>query len=114
MIGHSRSVIPLSLGDVVFSESIVRSVHTFIFAYLSIFVISTFLMLLTGLDAISALSSVAATLGNVGPGLGLVGPTNNYAGILPIGKVILSILMWLGRLELLAVVVLFFPKTYKA
>ncbi|MGA1847996.1 MAG: TrkH family potassium uptake protein [Thermoplasmatota archaeon] len=113
-IGHSRSVRPLRMGSVVFTEDIVKGVLTFIFAYISLFLIGTFLMTLTGLDAVSALSSVAATLGNVGPGLGLVGPTSNYSEIVPVGKVILSILMWLGRLELLAVVVLFIPRTYRS
>jgi trk system potassium uptake protein TrkH len=98
----------------VFPEDIVKGVLTFIFAYVSLFLIGTFLMTLTGLDTVSAISSVSATLGNVGPGLGLVGPTSNYHDIVPIGKVILSILMWLGRLELLAVVVLFVPRTYRS
>jgi len=113
-IGHSRSVMPLRMGSVVFTEDIVKGVLTFIFAYVSIFMIGSFLMTLTGLDAVSALSSVAATLGNVGPGLGLVGPTSNYSQIVPIGKVILSVLMWLGRLELLVVVVLLLPRTYRS
>lgn len=113
-MGHSGSVIPLRMGNVIFSEGIVRSVLTFIFAYITIFIFSAFLMSLTGLDVISAISSVAATLGNVGPGLGLVGPTSNYSEIKPVGKVILSILMWLGRLEIMAVMVLFFPQTYKS
>ena len=113
-MGHSGSVIPLRMGGVVFPEGIVRSVLTFIFAYIFIFIFSSFLMALTGLDVVSALASVAATLGNVGPGLGLVGPTSNYAGIEPMGKVLLSILMWLGRLEILAVAVIFFPHTYKS
>jgi trk system potassium uptake protein TrkH len=112
-IGHSGSVIPLRMGDVIFSEGIVRSVLMFIFAYIVIFLFSSFLMSLTGLDVISALSSVSATLGNVGPGLGLVGPTANYSSIEPVGKVILSVLMWLGRLEILAVMVIFFPHTYR-
>jgi len=112
-IGHSRSVMPLRVGNIVFTDDIVKSVLSFIFAYISIFLIGTFLMTLTGLDAVSAISSVAATLGNVGPGLGAVGPTSNYASVLPVGKVILSILMWLGRLELLAVAVLFVPATYR-
>ncbi|MGA1793182.1 MAG: TrkH family potassium uptake protein [Thermoplasmatota archaeon] len=112
-IGHSRSVMPMRVGNIVFSDDIVRSVLSFIFAYISIFLIGTFLMTLTGLDAVSAISSVAATLGNVGPGLGVVGPTSNYASVLPVGKVILAIMMWLGRLELLAVAVLFVPATYR-
>jgi trk system potassium uptake protein TrkH len=113
-IGKRRSIIPMRMGGIIFSERIVRSVLIFIFSYIMIFIISTYLMSLTGLDAISAMSSVAATLGNVGPGLGMVGPKSNYAAILPIGKVILSLLMWLGRLEIMAVAVLFFPKTYRS
>ncbi|MGA1819459.1 MAG: TrkH family potassium uptake protein [Thermoplasmatota archaeon] len=112
-IGHHRSVVPLRVGGLIFSEGIVRSVLAFIFAYIAIFIIGSFLMTLTGLDAVSAISSVAATLGNVGPGLGAVGPTSNYASVLPVGKVILSVMMWLGRLELLAVAVLFVPGTYR-
>jgi trk system potassium uptake protein TrkH len=112
-IGHKRSVMPVRLGETVFSEGIVSSVIIFIFAYIAIFIFSSFLMSLTGLDAVSAIASVAATLGNVGPGLGLVGPTSNYADIVPAGKVLLSILMWLGRLEILAVAVIFLPGTYK-
>ncbi|MGA1872977.1 MAG: TrkH family potassium uptake protein [Thermoplasmatota archaeon] len=113
-IGHSRSVLPLRVGNIVFGEGIVRSVLTFIFAYMSIFLVGSFLMSLTGLDAISAMSSVAATLGNVGPGLGLVGPTSNYASVAPVGKVLLSVFMWMGRLELLAVTILFFPHTFRS
>jgi trk system potassium uptake protein TrkH len=113
-VGKPRSVIPMRMGGIIFSEKIVSSVLIFIFSYIMIFVVSTYLMSLTGLDAISAMSSVAATLGNVGPGLGFVGPKTNYAAIVPVGKVILSLLMWLGRLEILAVAVLFFPKTYRS
>ncbi|MGA1821145.1 MAG: TrkH family potassium uptake protein [Thermoplasmatota archaeon] len=113
-MGHSGSVIPLRMRDVVFSEGIVRSVLVFIFAYITIFIFSSFLMSLTGLDFITSISSVSATLGNVGPGMGLVGPTSNYSEIEPIGKVLLSVLMWLGRLEIMAVMVLFFPHTYRS
>ncbi|MFW3145555.1 MAG: TrkH family potassium uptake protein [Thermoplasmatota archaeon] len=112
-IGHPRSRQPLKMGDVIFPEKIGRSVGTFILGYIAIFGVSVYLMSLTGLDAVSAISSVSATLGNVGPGLGVVGPTSNYASIEPVGQILLAFLMWLGRLELITVLVLFSPSTYK-
>jgi len=66
-----------------------------------------------GLDLITALTSVAATLGNVGPGLNKVGPTANYSFVPGFGKYFLSFLMMLGRLELYTVLVLFLPSTWK-
>jgi len=66
-----------------------------------------------GLDITSALPSVAATLGNVGPGLGLVGPTQNYAFIPAIGKIVLSFCMLLGRLEIYTVLVLVVPEFWR-
>ena len=112
-IGHPRSKIPVKVGGIILSDRIVRSVGMFMFGYIAIFMIGILLMSLTGLDAISSISAVAATLGNVGPGLNLVGPTHNYASISYAGKIILSMLMWIGRLELITVLILFSPSTYK-
>ena len=66
-------------------------------------------MSLIGLDFLSAIGSVAATLGNIGPGIGSVGPVDNFAHIPTIGKWFLSFLMLLGRLELFTILVLFTP-----
>lgn len=112
-IGHPKSKIPLRISDVILEERIARSVGLFIFAYISIFLVSTMLISLTGPDAISSLAAVAATLGNVGPGLGMVGPTSNYASIHYSGKVILSILMWFGRLEIFTCLILLNPALYR-
>jgi trk system potassium uptake protein TrkH len=60
-----------------------------------------------GLDNITALSSVVASLGNVGPGLGMVGPAENYAFIPPLGKGVLMFCMLAGRLELFTLLMLF-------
>ena len=60
-------------------------------------------MSLIGLDFLSAIGSVAATLGNIGPGIGSVGPVDNFAHIPTIGKWFLSFLMLLGRLELFTI-----------
>ena len=66
-----------------------------------------------GLDLLSAFSSVAATLGNVGPGLASVGPISNYSAIPSAGKGILIICMLIGRLEFLAVMVLLVPAFWR-
>lgn len=112
-IGHPRAVIPLRAGNVILSEDIVRGVLLFFFGYISILGVSTLIMTMTGLDALSAFSSVAATLGNVGPGLGIVGPMQNYSSISEFGKLYLAFLMWLGRLELITCLVIFFPSTWR-
>jgi len=75
--------------------------------YLFIFVLSTLIVTLTGPDLVTSSSAVAASLGNVGPGLGTVGPVHNYFHMPGFTKIFLSLLMILGRVELLTVVVLF-------
>lgn len=112
-IGHPKAAIPIRAGEVVFNEGIVRSVGIFIFGYLALFMFASFIMTLVGLDVVSAISSVATTMGGVGPGLNVVGPGSNFAGVNVPGKIILSFLMWFGRLELITGLVLFFPSTYK-
>ena len=67
----------------------------------------TFVMLLTGLDIVTAFSAVVATVNNIGPGLGEVGPSGNFGGLNPFQLTVLSFAMLLGRLELLSVLVLF-------
>jgi trk system potassium uptake protein TrkH len=67
----------------------------------------TFLMLLTGLDIVTAFSAVVATVNNIGPGLGEVGPASNYGVLNGFQLWVLSFAMLLGRLELLTVLVLF-------
>jgi trk system potassium uptake protein TrkH len=112
-LGHPKSTLPVRVMNVILEEKIVRGVGLFIFAYLSIFLVSSFVISLTGPDAISSIAAVAATLGNVGPGLGLVGPTSNYASIHYSAKVILSLLMWFGRLEIFTCLIFLNPAIYK-
>jgi trk system potassium uptake protein TrkH len=82
-------------------------VLAFFLIYILIFVFGALFMSMLGLEFESAIGSVAATLGNIGPGIGLVGPVGNYADIPLTGKWFLSFLMLLGRLELFTVLVLF-------
>ncbi len=72
-----------------------------------LFVFGVLFMSLLGLDLPSACGSVVATISNIGPGLGDVGPTDNFAAIPTVGKWFLSFLMLVGRLEIFTVLVLF-------
>jgi trk system potassium uptake protein TrkH len=110
---HPHAITPIYVGDKKISEEVVSNITAFFLLYILIFIFSSLIMTALGLDMISALSSVAATLGNVGPGLGLVGPTKNYAFIHPLGKILLSICMLLGRLEIYTVLILVLPEFWK-
>ena len=91
-----------------------KSVITFIFSFLLIFFIIALLLSLSGLDFITAISGAASAISNVGPGLGdIIGPDGNYKNIPDISKWILSFGMLLGRLELFAILVLFFPSFWR-
>ncbi len=110
---HPRAVIPVRVNKQVIPPNVIINILGFTFLYLTIFVIVSIIMTLLGLDLITAFASVAATLGNIGPGLGLVGPTDHYAHIPQIGKWILSFCMLAGRLEIYTVVVLFTREFWK-
>jgi len=71
------------------------------------FFLGTFLVIITGPDVVTAASSVAASLGNVGPGLGTIGSMGTYAHLPEITKLILSLLMVTGRVEIITILVLF-------
>ena len=76
-------------------------------------VITSFLMAASGLDLTSAGAAVIATLSNIGPGLGSVGPVDNFAHVSAFGKIVLTLCMLMGRLELFTVLVLFFPSFWR-
>ncbi len=110
---HARAVLPIRLGNRVIPESTVRSVLVFAVVYMACAVAGTFFMLFCGLDMVSAVSATAATLGNVGPGLGSVGPSLSFALIPPLGKLVLTFLMLLGRLEVFTVLVTLAPSFWR-
>lgn len=110
---HPQAVIPIRLGSHTVSEEVVGAVQAFFFYYLLIFLGVVIFLTALGLDLVSALSAVAATLGNVGPGLGLVGPASNYASLPVAAKVALSMCMLMGRLEVYPVMVLLSTRFWK-
>ena len=96
------------------SDDFINSVIVFIFSFLFIFFIIAMLLSISGLDFLTAISGAASAISNVGPGLGgIIGPDGNYNAIPDLSKWILSIGMLLGRLELFAVLVLFFPSFWR-
>lgn len=108
-----RSVHPLTIGANVLPENIASGIMGISVMYFSALTIGSLIMSAMGLDLLSAFSSVAATLGNVGPGLASVGPISNYSAIPSAGKGILIICMLIGRLEFLAVLVLLVPAFWR-
>ena len=96
------------------SDNFINSVIVFIFSFLFIFFIIAMLLSITGLDFLTAISGAASAISNVGPGLGeMIGPNGNYKAIPDLSKWILSVGMLFGRLELFAVLVLFFPSFWR-
>ncbi len=110
---HPQAVLPVRMNDRPVSQDIISNVLAFFLIYMIIFAIGTFVMAFLGLDFESAIGSTAATLGNIGPGIGNVGPVNNFAHIPMVGKWFLSFLMLLGRLELFTVLILLSPAFWK-
>ena len=109
-----NSVIIVKYNNQKISDDFIKSVLTFIFAFLFIFLMMALLLSLTGLDFLTAISGAASAISNVGPGLGdLIGPNGNYKSIPDISKWILAFGMLLGRLELFAILVLFFPSFWR-
>ena len=110
---NPRAVIPLKVGGSVISEGIISKIIGLVILYFAILIAGFLIMSAIGLDNLTALSSVTASLGNVGPGLGLVGPQENYFFIPPIGKGVLIFCMLAGRLELFTLLVLFSPAFWR-
>ncbi|MCB0300862.1 MAG: TrkH family potassium uptake protein, partial [Calditrichaeota bacterium] len=110
---HPHAVVPVRVGKTIINRDILMNVFGFFNLYIIIFTLSVFAMSQLGLDFSSAYGAVVATMSNIGPGLGSVGPTDNFAHIPAIGKWLLSFLMMMGRLELFTVVILFSPSFWR-
>lgn len=110
---HPKAVIPIKYNNRSVSSEIISKVSSFVLLYLAIFGVSSVVMAFLGLELESAMGSVAASMANIGPGLGSTGPISNYSNVPEVGKWVLSFLMLIGRLEIFTVLIIFSPAFWK-
>lgn len=112
-LNHPNALATIKLNGKVVSESTNISIVSFVILYLFIFIVGTVIVTITGVDPVTSASSVATCMAGIGPGLGTVGPMSNFAHIPEISKVVLSLLMIIGRLEIITVFALFTRSFWK-
>jgi trk system potassium uptake protein TrkH len=111
---HPRAVLPVKLGGRVVPEHTLRDVQVFMLFYLLTFAIGATIVVALGADLITGITASIACLGNIGPGFNMVGPMSSFADLHPVSKVVLALLMWIGRLEVLTVLVFFRLEAWRA
>jgi len=115
---HPKAVIALRLGGISVRDEVLRPSNIFVAMYIMIFAMASLLLAIISygdpaMTIETILSAVAATLGNVGPGFGMVGPMFSFAEIHPAAKMLLFFCMWIGRLEVVTARVLLVPEFWK-
>ncbi|PCJ28087.1 MAG: potassium transporter [Flavobacteriales bacterium] len=110
---HPSAIVPVNLNGQVVSSKIIYNLLAFVFFYLFMFVLGSIIMTFLGVDFIEAISAVATSIGNVGPGIGKLGPSGNFYNLPDPAKWVLAFLMLLGRLELFTIAILFTPYFWK-
>ena len=110
---HPSAVLPVRQNGRTISPDIITKVAAFVLMYLAIFGLSSLIMSILGLEITSAMGSVAACMGNIGPGLGSTGPVTNFSSVPDPGKWLLSFDMLLGRLELYTVLMILRPSFWR-
>lgn len=110
---HPRAVTTIKLGGRTVPPDVIRSVLGFLALYIALFALTTIILAGLGVDFVTAIGAVAATIGNIGPGFGLVGPVENYAQIPFLGKWLLIWCMLLGRLEIYTLLILLVPEFWR-
>lgn len=113
LINHPHGVRKVKLDGRAVERETLRSIHTFVVSYALIYVVSMLLISLDNFDFTTNFTAVAATINNIGPGLSMVGPAENFGMFSIFSKYVLIFDMLAGRLELLPMVVLFAPMTWK-
>jgi trk system potassium uptake protein len=106
-LNHPKSISFIKLNGKSVGENTNISILSFVVLYLFLFVVGTIIVVITGVDPVSAASSVATCMAGIGPGLGTVGPMSTFAGLPEITKLVLSLLMIVGRLEIITVFTIF-------
>jgi trk system potassium uptake protein TrkH len=106
---HPNAIIPVRYDGKTVPQTIVFNILSFFIIYMLIFIMSSVILTLLGLDFLSAIGAAASSLGNIGPAIGTVSPVDNFAHLSAAAKWFCSFLMLIGRLELFTVLILFTP-----
>jgi trk system potassium uptake protein TrkH len=110
---HPRAVVHVKIGGKIVPDDVMRSVLGFLALYVGLLGLAAVALAGMGVDFLTSIGAVAATLGNIGPGFGMVGPVENYAQIPVMGKWLLSWCMLLGRLEIYTLVIFLVPEFWR-
>ena len=110
---HPRSVTQVKVNGQVVPAGVLSGIWAFFVLWLLLFVLGAFVVAASGVDLLTSFAAALACIGNIGPGLGAVGPTDNFAHLPDCAKWVLTLLMVLGRLEIYTVVVLFVPEFWR-
>jgi len=110
---HPHGVMHVKIAGKTVPGEVIRSVLGFLVLYVGLYALNSVLLAGLGLDLVTAFAAAAATMGNIGPGFGMVGPVENYAHIPVLGKWLLIWCMLLGRLEIFTVIILLLPEFWR-
>lgn len=110
---HPRAVIPIKIGNKRVSDEVVSGIFSFLGIYMIIFIIGSILLSLEGFGFETSITATVSALSNIGPGLAMVGPAESYSIFSKGGKLLLSFLMLLGRLEFFTMIALLAPSTWR-
>ena len=113
VVVHPHNIKKLKMDGHVVEHSVVRSVNVYLAAYVMIYAVSVILISVDNFDFTTNFTAVAAAINNIGPGLELVGPTQNFSLFSDFSKIILTFDMLVGRLELFPLLILFSKNTWK-
>lgn len=113
VLAHPKSTIKVKMNGKVLEHETLRGVNVFFIAYMFIFAFALLLISLDGFDFTTNFTAVVATLSNIGPGLNAVGPTLNFGGYSALSKIVLTLTMITGRLEIFPMLILFSSKIWK-
>jgi trk system potassium uptake protein TrkH len=111
---HPRAVLPVKLGGRVVPDSTMREVVVFMLFYVLTYAAGAAIVTVFGATLLTGITASAATLGNVGPGFGEIGPMGHFGDLHPVSKIVLTLEMWIGRLEVLTVLVLLRSEVWRS
>ena len=110
---HPRSISRVKMGQTVVSEDVLSGVWGFFILWIGLLVLAAFVVAASGVDVVTSFAASLACIGNIGPGIGGGGPTENYAFLPDLAKWALIMCMMLGRLEIYTVIILFVPEFWR-